>query len=242
MARFINVSVENTYEYQGHNVEDFGELVNLLNFNLHTAQDVSNYKTDVKAIMEEAKSLARTFVRSNHPLPYSAHQPTNTLHDSIDYELTTSGGGTGARLFANAVDSRGHRYAGHIEYGFTDKLGIPHGPWPFLRPAMRIAAEASTGNLANHMAYLMGGGDYHFGTMQFGQRNIGSQIANYNASRGIGGRHGSNRTNFANNYKSQLGSHKNGAKWSSALNGIGYKSGVESGVRASETDFRWGEL
>ena len=149
----INVELDITYEYVGHSKNE-GRLENLLNFDLLTSKDIRDYtKKDVDATLQYAVELAKEFVSSTHPVnPYSHYQTTNKLRDSIKYDKEASDGGYGGRLYADAADNRGHKYAGHIEYGFTDRAGIPHGPWPFLRPAMRIALSATRYDFAQSVA------------------------------------------------------------------------------------------
>lgn len=233
MGRYIEVDVENTYEYRGYNVESLDEVANTLNYNLRMASDPKSYVTDVEEIMKLAKSLAQSFVASNHPVPGSRHQSTRRLYDSINYDMEPSNGGTGARLYANAADKYGRKYAGHIEYGFTDKSGIPHGPWPFLRPAMRIAAEASTGSLADHMSEitLYGGAFSHHGELKFGRKNLYSQMTQ------SGG-----RRNVISQTRKGYGATSKGKSWSNAKNGIGYRSGASVANRADEYDYAWGVL
>lgn len=238
MAR-VSATVENTYEYAGHSYDSMDAISNLLNFNLKTTRDVTTYTMDVELIMKEAQSLAKRFVKTNHPVPYSPHQPTDKLYGSIRYDLQTSSGGTGARLFADAVDEYGHKYAGHIEYGFTDKLGIPHGPWPFLRPALRMATEASRGRLVQHMAGVALYGDgalkfediAHNGKLFFGGRKVEDQIRN------AGG-----RASLVSEMRKGYGSTPGSKKWEGARNGIGYVSKVKSGYTVTDDQYKWGEL
>lgn len=134
------------YNYQGHTFDNANDLTNLLSLNLEFARDLDNYSTNVEHIMRQAEQYAKSFVRQNQT--YN----TGQLHDSIQAERHSSSSWT---LRAPARDSRNHLYAGHIEYGFTDKAGQSHGPWPFLRPAIRLAAMDSRGELADAMAYNM---------------------------------------------------------------------------------------
>lgn len=232
----IRVDFENTYEYRGHKYDDMNEIVDMLNFNLHMAQDISNYTKDVEATLEYAVEIAQDFVESTHPSnPGGKYQTTHILASSIHYDTQTSGGGTGGRLYADASDSRGHRYAGHIEYGYTDRGGNPRGPWPFLRPAMRLAIAATKYNFEQTMANLITG-DFNQGQMSIGSKNARQSVANL---------YGSTR-NARNEIKEQY--QRNGDRsigrdrWSRADNGIGFKSGESWGYRASEWSWNEGSL
>lgn len=130
------------YNYQGHDFDSFDDITNLMQINLMFAKDTSNYKTDIAHIMKQAEEYAKSFVKQN--LTWD----TGNLHNSIVAEDH----GDVWTLHAPARDERGHLYAGHIEYGFTDKAGQAHGPWPFLRPAVRLAAMDSRGELASSIA------------------------------------------------------------------------------------------
>lgn len=131
------------YLYQGHDYDTFGDITNLMSMNLYFAQDTDTYATDIEFIMKQAEEYARSFLEQN------GNVNTHRLYDSIKARRVSSDQWS---LVAPARDDRGHLYAGHIEYGFTDKQGKPHGPWPFLRPALRLAAADSRGELADALA------------------------------------------------------------------------------------------
>ena len=133
------------YQYLGHDYDDPNDFTNLLEVNLLFAKDTSNYSTNIAHIMKQAEEYAKSFVKQN--LTWD----TGRLHDSIIAEDR----GNMWTLHAPARDEHDHLYAGHIEYGFTDKAGQAHGPWPFLRPAVRLAAMDSRGELADALAYNM---------------------------------------------------------------------------------------
>lgn len=141
-GRNIAVDIITKYEYAGseyYNPEDF---LSHLAYNLNMAQDIDVYKTDVRAIADEIVSIAQDFIIEN-----GTYQD-GELWRNVKWTQISNG----IQLYDDARDKYGRPYAGHIEYGFTDKAGMPHGPWPFLRPAMRIGAEMSTGMIADHMA------------------------------------------------------------------------------------------
>lgn len=169
------------YEYAGHEFDSFDDFTNLLSANLYFAQDTRNVATDVEHIMKQAVEYARSFLRNN------GNVQTGRLLDSITAEPVGSGGDHW-RLVAPARDARGHLYAGHIEYGFTDKMGQARGPWPFLRPAMRIAAHESTGDLAEKMKLLvLYGADDRLNIFKYGSGRLalgrtGASHSNYKAN------------------------------------------------------------
>ena len=214
-GRNIGIEIENTYDYLGqtfYNAEDFTDF---LNYNLKMASNIENYKTDIESIANEIVAIARNFVISN------GTYKTGRLHDSIHWEPQARG----IRLTADAKDGESH-YAGHIEYGFVGRDGLPKGPWPFLRPAMRIGAEASTGQLADHMAsnILYGIGNSSF--LSFGRHNVASVLS------AAGGRnhvldqvrssYGGSRSQFDRLIRSA-----NTTRWKQAGHGINYTNKIK---------------
>lgn len=234
----IRIDFENTYEYQGHAYDDMDSVIGLLNFNLNTAKDLNMYNKDVESTLKYAVQLAKEIVDSTHPVnPYTHHRKTNSLRNSIKYDMSTLGGGHGGRLYADAKDSRGHKYAGHIEYGFTDRAGIPHGPWPFLRPAMRIALSATRYDFAQTMEDLIGG------NFNRGYMSIGSKNAKQNVAKLFGGNSGAinaMKGTFQTFEEKYEGAGE--GRWGIAENGIGFKSGVEWGYTASSESWSSGWL
>lgn len=201
-GRNISVEIENVYEYRGSSSYTPEGLFNHLAYNLNMAQDMNSYKTDVSAIADKAVEIARDFVQRN------GNVRTGALLNSIGWEPKDNG----FRLFAKVP------YSGHIEYGFTDRGGQKRGPWPYLRPAMRIAGEMSTGVIGDHAAQIIlnGPGPYHLGKgktgMFFGRHNINmtansavSKTAKGFGSKGVGN---SKRT-----------------AWTGITSGAGYMSG-----------------
>jgi len=234
----VRVDFENTYEYQGHEFDDMESVIGLLNFNLHTAQDINMYSKDIESTLKYAVELAKEIVDSTHPVnPYTRHKKTNSLRDSIKYDTSTLGGGSGGRLYADAKDSRGHKYAGHIEYGFTDRAGAPHGPWPFLRPAMRMALSATRYDFAKTMENLIGG-NFNSGYMSIGSKNARANVHSlFGSNRGAIDAMKRDFQSFEERY------HGAGeGRWSSAENGIGFKSGVEWGFTADPESWSSGWL
>lgn len=222
-GRNIGIEIENTYDYLGQTFEDAESFTEFLNYNLNMASHIDNYKTDIEAIANEIVEIAKDFVISN-----GTYQ-TGRLHDSIHWVPQARG----IQLIADAKDGESH-YAGHIEYGFVGRDGMPKGPWPFLRPAMRIGAEASTGQLADRMAsnILYGIGDT--GSLSFGRYNIASVMA------AAGG-----RANVLNQVRSSYGGRENfsgrkyGAnqtRWRKAGHGINYTGKIKSHENGKETD------
>ena len=229
----IRIDFENTYEYQGHSFDNIESMVGLLNFNFHTAQDIQSYtKKDVEATLKYAVEIAKEILDTNHPVnPYTHYKKTGSLRDSVKYRTTTSHGGTGGSIYADAKDSRGHKYGGHIEYGFTDRAGIPHGPWPFLRPAMRLALSATRYDFADTMADVLTG-RFNQGYMSLGSKNARQNVQSV---------FGSTR-NAVDYLRSEFHGDRNSSyqgRWNLAENGIGFKSQVNWGYRADSTS--WGE-
>lgn len=141
----VMAELEIDFFYQGHEYDEIDDFTNLLEVNLLFAKDTSNYRTNIAHIMKQAEEYAKSFVKQN--LTWD----TGNLHNSIVAEPH----GDYWTLHAPARDDRNHLYAGHIEYGFTDKQGKAHGPWPFLRPAVKLAAMDSRGELADALAQNM---------------------------------------------------------------------------------------
>jgi len=69
---------------------------------------------------------------------------TGKLYNSIKARFA---GDKSVELAANARNSRGQPYAGHIEYGFHDRGGNFIPARPFLRPALYAVSEASKGRV-----------------------------------------------------------------------------------------------
>ena len=239
----IGVEIENTYEYLGHEFDDPEDLFGpngLLNFDLHMKKDIREYTNkDVEETLKFAAELAKEFVDAQHPAnPYTHYKATKNLRNSIYYDTETSQGGYGGRLYANAMDSRGHKYAGHIEYGFTDRAGLPHGPWPFLRPAIRMALSATRANFADSVSKGL-----LYGEITYSQRSIGSRNARENFVSVFGGVGRGARSiqkefqSFGTKYQG-----KGEGRWDYAQNGIGFKSGVQWGDRASSIDWMDGSF
>ena len=217
------------YQYQGHDFDDPNDFTNLLSFNFEFARDVNNYATNIEHIMKQAESYAKSFVRQNQTYR------TGRLHDSIQASPTSKSSWT---LRAPARDGRGHLYAGHIEYGFTDKAGQSHGPWPFLRPAIRLAAMDSRGELADALAYnLLYGDDLNGGhpswKVAFGRS--GNIFTNQKGA--------SAHKQMSQNYRGQDNSGKT-RQWGTARNGFNdyggrYPKGTSSNIWSTSTNEFW---
>lgn len=240
-GRNIGIEIENTYDYLGQTFDSMESFTDFLNYNLNMASDINEYKTDVAAIGDEIVKIAKEFVITN------GTYRTGRLHDSIHWIPKSKG----IQLVADAKEGDRH-YAGHIEYGFVGRDGLPYGPWPFLRPAMRIGAEASTGRLADAMANrILRGKGFASTPMSFGRYNIHSVLA------ASGGRHNVvNRVRESYNGgaigKSRYGA--NQTRWSKAGHGINYTGKIDSnsdegrifanrfGPALSRDEFRRGSL
>ncbi len=233
----INVELDITYDYIGHKKNE-GELENLLNFDFLTKNDIREYtKKDIDSTLKFAVELAKEFLDSTHPVnPYSHYQTTKNLRDSVKYDKQASDGGYGGRLYADAADNRGHKYAGHIEYGFTDRAGLPHGPWPFLRPAMRIALSATRYDFAQSVAEgLLYGGSTGIRSVE--KLNIGSKNAREQVMSVFG-----STNNAVRSFRSAYQTKGREGRWDLAKNGIGYKSGVKWGNTLDRSEYLWGEF
>ena len=77
---------------------------------------INEYKTDVAAIGDEIVKIAKEFVITN------GTYRTGRLHDSIRWIPKSQG----IQLIADAKEGESH-YAGHIEYGFVGRDGLPKG-------------------------------------------------------------------------------------------------------------------
>lgn len=246
-GRNIAVDIETVYEYAGSQYYDPEEFLSHLEYNLNTAQHIDNYKTDVEKIAKEIVSIAQDFIIEN-----GTYQE-GELWKHVKWGKTASG----IRLYDDVRDKYGRPYAGHIEYGFTDKAGVPHGPWPFLRPAMRIGAEMSTGIIGDHMAsnilYGIGNNDrIYFGRhtlndvakLAGGRSAIRDQVRSSYDSR--------NKVNIWNRHaKSNIGL-KNQYRWRDASHGINHMGKISPDIEdsfrdkfgdtMSRDDFRSGRL
>lgn len=163
-----------------------------LEFRLTAAQDLNNYVTDFEIIREELEYTAKSFVEENGTIK------TGKLLNSIRAEVV----GNTIKLGVPGV-----HYAGHIEWGFTDRAGMPHGPWPFIRPAMHSVSGASTGRLGDHMAQIIANGSIgSSGKIQFGRRD--PTVYSFD------------RSEMRENYQTSKSRANNNTGWVKAANGI----------------------
>lgn len=246
-GRNVIGTIETVYEYAGSRYYNPMDFLDHLAYNINTAQDIDQYATDIAAIADETVEIAREFILEN-----GTYQD-GTLYRNVKWRKIEKG----FQLYDDARDSRGRPYAGHIEYGFTDRAGMPHGPWPFLRPAMRIAAEMSTGAIGNHMAsnilYGIGSGNI----LQLGRRSLSGRdhvVGGLNTIRdrtrsSFGSR---NKVNiWEGQSKRNLGL-QNTYRWRDAKHGVGHMNKISPDARdsfinnwgstMSRDEFRRGEL
>lgn len=215
----LQVEMKTTYEYAGSEFYNEDDFLDYLSYNFRMATDTKTYKYYVENIAKMAVDIAKDFVLSN------GTYRTGELYRSIKYNMTSSG----FTLSANARDSRGRPYAGHIEYGFVDRGGMPQGPWPFIRPAVRIAAEASTGTLADAMASNILYGDGHdYGRLSFGRvKNLSNVIDKAggmeNVQNQVHGGFGS-----PNRYGYIASGNANSRRWTTAQHGIDHMKTLKS--------------
>lgn len=186
-GRNVLLELDVQYEYQNivrneRGVQIGGGLFQELELALThiNGKDLSKFVTDFDEIAEDMEDLAHAFLDKNiYEIPQNPKAPprTHRLYDSV-IALPV---GDSIILKAPARDYKGRAYAGHIEYGFTLRDGRPRGPWPFLRPAARLAAARSTGpigeNLSEYLRNVLAIGDI----LEFG-RNTDKDGAGFIAS------------------------------------------------------------
>lgn len=155
----VLMNLELDYEYVGHNSSN--ELDNLMQISLNhiNGDDLTKKATDFEAIGRRMVNMAQRFLVENGNIR------TKNLLRSITFNVE----GSSLILMAPAVDYRGHPYAGHIEFGFTGLDGKPYGPWPFLRPAVRMAAAESRGELEDSLAEVLSEELNPYGRIGFGR-------------------------------------------------------------------------
>ena len=225
------LDLELSYEYQGHLEKEFQSIANLMEINLtHATRDLSYMATDFELIKDNMVQLAKSFILQN------GTYNTGNLYNSVRGEVR----GQQINLSAPARDKRGHLYAGHIEFGFTDKRGIPHGPWPFLRPAVHLAAMDSRGILADEMARMLTYGpsmSMHdsTGSLSFGRTNNRTTAAS-------GARVARNTREVYKAGKQNPNSRQNTKQWNDALHGIKSQSDSSNFIWSGSGDWDWGSV
>lgn len=160
-GRNVLLELDVQYEYQNVVKDEFGAQVSgglLREFELRLShingRDLSEFVTDFDEIADDMKRLARAFLDKNiyeRPQHPKAPPRTHELYESVEAVPE----GNSIILIAPARDDAGRAYAGHIEYGFTLRDGRPRGPWPFLRPAARLAAARSTGPIGENLSQYL---------------------------------------------------------------------------------------
>ena len=228
LSAYLDVS----YEYQGHVKNEPDDILNNLQMNMSFAENTDNYKTNVKHIMDQAVEYAKSFLEQN------GTYDTGKLYSSIEAKRVTDSSWT---LHAPAMDEKSHYYSGHIEYGFTDKAGRAHGPWPFLRPAVKLAAMDSRGELEEALAYnlLYGEINNDYGTLKFGRSG------NYHSY----SKAGKSFTQLSEGYRRWDSKTNSMREWGGARNGFNdYRGFFERGTTSNQyttgTNEQWdfGEL
>lgn len=163
-----------------------------LEFRLQALQDLSNYVTDFKEIAKKLEQTAKEFVYDNGTVK------TGNLVNSIRAEIS----GNTINLGVPGVP-----YAGHIEWGFTGRDGMPHGPWPYIRPAMQLVSANSTNRLGQRMESLIANGRLGTsGSLQFGRHDPFTYTLD--------------RHDMSNAYKTDKSIANNNTGWVKAANGI----------------------
>lgn len=232
-GRDVLLDLELEYEYMGHSTNEWNDISNLMELNLtHATKDLSYLATDFDIIKNNMVKLAREFLAQNGNIR------TGELWKSVKAEIK----GNQISLSAPVRDPKdGHPYAGHIEFGFTDRAGGSHGPWPFLRPAVHLAAQESTGMLGDSFAQgLLHGGNFNAmssptGRMAFGRTD---RVVTPNRARNLA--QGTREHYKAGKQVSY--SKRNTKQWNNAKHGIWARS-KDSNFRTNEdNDWRWGSL
>ena len=227
-GRNIAVDIETVYEYAGSQFFDPNAFLDHLAYNLNTAQHIDNYKTDVRSIADEIVAIAQEFILEN------GTYEDGELYNNVRWRPTEAG----IQLYDDARDKYGRPYAGHIEYGFTDRAGMPHGPWPFLRPAMRIGAELSTGIIGDHMASDILYGIGNRSTIYFGRKDLNE------SARMAGGRNfirdtvrnsygARNKVNIWQGHSKQNLGLQNKYRWRESSHGINHMDKISPDVHDS---------
>lgn len=232
-GRDVLLDLELSYEYMGHSTNEWNDIANLMEFNLvHATQDLSYLKTDFELIKENMVKLAKEFLTQNGNIR------TGKLYDSVHADIK----GNTISLSAPARDSKtGHLYAGHIEFGFTDRSGQGHGPWPFLRPAVHLAAQESTNMIGDSFARSLLYWDNFdamsrpTGRLAFGRSN---RWITPNRARNLAKE---TREHF-NSGKQSPHTSKNTRQWNDANHGIWGKSDSSNFRMDHQDDWRWGAI
>ena len=232
-GRDVLLDLELSYEYQGHSTNEWNDIVNLMEFSLtHATQDLSYLKTDFELIKENMVKLAHEFLLQN------GNVRTGALYNSVQAHIN----GNQISLSAPARDPRdGHPYAGHIEFGFTDRGGNARGPWPFLRPAVHLAAQESTCMIGDSFAWgLLHWDNFDaisrpMGRLAFGRTN---KWMTPNRKRNVVQQ---TREHF-NSGKQSPNSRRNTKQWNDANHGIWAKSDSSNFRTSQDDDWRWGAV
>jgi len=204
----LSATIDVTYEYAGSTFYDPNEFTDYLKMNLSMATDTKTYQDFMPEIGKLAVQFAQDFIQSN------GTYRTGKLYNSVKWKPTSSG----ITLYADARDKYGSAYAGHIEYGFVGRDGMPHGPWPFLRPAIRMAAEASKGEIASTAAQNILYGRYD-SKISFGRANVKNLLGDYNYG---------NRGSFVNNVRGGFRANPGIGRWRGAQHGIDHMGRLEN--------------
>lgn len=219
------LELELSYEYQGHPEKEWESVANLMEINLvHATQDLSYMATDFELIKDNMVQLARSFILQN------GTYDTGELYRSVRGVIN----GQQISLTAPARDNRGHLYAGHIEFGFTDRGGMPHGPWPFLRPAVHLAAMDSRGMLADEMAMMLAGGPSYSMHSSMGSLSFGRSDNRMTSAMGARTARQTRQVYKADN--------KNNKQWTGALHGIRSQSKSSNYIDNDNIDWTWGSV
>lgn len=209
---FLDIEVD--YEYKGHQLNSFEEVVNLMNISLVHAggDDLVSKVTDFELIARNMEELAKSFIIQNKTYR------TGNLYNSVRATVM----GNTVNLNAPAVDKNNHPYAGHIEYGFTGRDGIPRGPWPFLRPAVRLAAADSRNEIGDSLARFLADEVDMKGRIAFGRS--GNVIDRYMAS------------NIASSTRDRFGA---GSEKIKGVANNRHWTGARHGIRAKHDDYNF---
>ena len=153
------VTITSNYEYFMES-----KIANLLQFKSDFTQGDWT-REELKIIAKELEETAKFFAREqglDKTMTYSTTRGqlydvntlnTGALYNSIKGSLSNKE--NVVTLRANARNSRGQYYAGHIEYGFHDRGGNFIPARPFLRPALYAVSESSKGRITSVLKDLL---------------------------------------------------------------------------------------
>lgn len=151
----ITVSMEYAYAgWKGIPKEEFPNLYDNLRYKLeggnfremdYVLEDLGGSVIDYAIGFLERTSLNFRDQKNYNGEYGSVQQEINSLKDRESFKVKPPEGGSGRK---SIIVENIRSYAGHIEYGFLHtRSGEFLGPYPYMRPALKLAAAESTGML-----------------------------------------------------------------------------------------------